>query len=200
MVIVSSCSDVEESNTGDIDKTDDQSLIGDRPLTYTVFESGNLGSNGEVLESVEVTIFNEYDDFLSFYQKLLGNKRGIKENLRAIQRLIKDDGVDEASLEWMKKGYENALERRANLDFIELDFISGSVLFIDLGMKLSTGYEIQIRSIRNHRSITYLNLNELSPGEDCIVGAAITRPHVFAYVHKKLEAIEIQVNKYNAEC
>lgn len=87
-----------------------------------------------------------------------------------------------------------------SLDFNELDFSQGSALFIDLGNKTTTGYEIHIAKVLSSNDNTLLELRSLYPGKGCIVGMAHTRPSVLAFVNKKIDKLTTNVVEYARDC
>jgi hypothetical protein len=58
----------------------------------------------------------------------------------------------------------------------QVDFASSMVVLAAMGVRPSTGYSISITGVFRESGRLYVEVLELSPGQDCVTGAALTAP------------------------
>ena len=71
----------------------------------------------------------------------------------------------------------------------KLDLQLGSAVFLDMGVRGSSGYYISVISAVKNDTELYLHLLLLSPGEDCWETAQSTRPLKLLYFDEKIESL-----------
>lgn len=171
---------------------------------YTIFETDNgltdFSSSKKPLPMPKITVYNSQDEFGQFYFELHNLEERKKRSAAKLKSFENRSDSINSSMTLLEEALKRDLNKIDKLDFGEFDFASGSVLFIDLGLKSSTGYEIHLRQIVDQGDIAVVQLRVLNPGPGCMVGAAFSRPYVLAYVHTKLDKVDIQSEEYFEKC
>jgi hypothetical protein len=83
-----------------------------------------------------------------------------------------------------------------------VDFATSIVLVAAMGTQPTGGFSIQFGSaiIPGGTSTLEINIAELTPGADCVVTQATTRPTVVALIPRRPETIEFSNASYDRSC
>jgi len=82
----------------------------------------------------------------------------------------------------------------------EVDFSKYSVIAVFMGVKNTGGFDIKINNITSSGGKLIVNVTETSPGINCIVTDAITKPCDFVRIGKTDKEAEFKVNSITADC
>jgi len=92
----------------------------------------------------------------------------------------------------------------ANLDQVpripEVDLTKFTVIAVFMGAQKSGGYDIKIDKITNINDKPVIEVTETSPGVNCIVTDAITKPYDVVKIAKTDLEYEFRINKVIKDC
>jgi hypothetical protein len=65
---------------------------------------------------------------------------------------------------------------------VSVDFTTGKVLLVDMGVRNTGGYSVAVMSVDVGTNSVVANIRLLKPGSGCAVTASITNPYQFVFI------------------
>ena len=84
-----------------------------------------------------------------------------------------------------KDDYQNQLLIYTDDSAKDTDFVDNNVLLVDMGIQNSTGYSVQISSIKQSYESIIVNILYSRPDITCTVDGAMTNPYIFVEISSK---------------
>src|SRR4030095_5078565 len=82
----------------------------------------------------------------------------------------------------------------------DVDMNKYTVIAVFMGSKPSGGYDIKINKVSTNGDKILVQVNEISPGKNCMVTDALTRPYDFVRIPKTDKAAEFKTSSVTKEC
>jgi hypothetical protein len=81
-----------------------------------------------------------------------------------------------------------------------IDFDQRSVIAVHMGEQSTGGYSIDVESVRSFDGNIVVDVREVSPGRDCIVTQALTRPYQMVSISATERPVKFNVTKETRDC
>jgi len=82
----------------------------------------------------------------------------------------------------------------------DVDLNKFTVIAVFMGIKNTGGYDIKIEKIKSKGDKLLVNVTESSPGTNCMVTDAISKPYEFVKIKKTDKEIEFNINYITKDC
>jgi hypothetical protein len=81
-----------------------------------------------------------------------------------------------------------------------IDFTQHTIVGASMGGRGSTGYHINVADVLRHDATLYVVIEELSPGPQCLTGAANTWPMTAALISAAMSDVEFVEREHINDC
>jgi len=99
-----------------------------------------------------------------------------------------------------QQAYAAALAEYTNETPLQIDFSVGRVLLVDMGVRLTGGFSIEVTSVEELRKgAVDARVRLTRPGRTCITAQALTSPYQFVYIPTRMEIL-ISEELYTIDC